>query len=181
MIKYPRIESQLGIKAVKKGKQVAGLLGVVVMARMYSSNRGKSGSTKPFVTEAPEWSNQDIGEITSLIVSYAKAGKSSAEIGTLLRDQHAVPNPRLVLGKRIAQVMAEEGVAGKYPEDIMNLMRQAVGLIDHMSNNPKDIHNRRALELTEAKIRKLAKYYKNSGRLEAAWQYKRDQLRLMVE
>lgn len=148
---------------------------------MYSSNRGKSGSTKPFVTEAPEWSNQDIGEITSLIVSYAKAGKSSAEIGTLLRDQHAVPNPRLVLGKRIAQVMAEEGVAGKYPEDIMNLMRQAVGLIDHMSNNPKDIHNRRALELTEAKIRKLAKYYKNSGRLEAAWQYKRDQLRLMVE
>ena len=97
------------------------------MARMYSSNRGKSGSTKPFVTEAPEWSNKDVSEITSLIVSYAKSGKSSAEIGTILRDQHAVPNPRLVLGKRIAQVMAEEGVAGSYPEDIMNLMKQAVG------------------------------------------------------
>ena len=26
-----------------------------------------------------------------------------------------------------------------------------------------------------------AKYYKNNGRLEAGWQYKRDQLRLMVE
>lgn len=169
------------IKAVKKGKQVAGLLEVVVMARMYSSNRGKSGSSKPFVTEAPAWSNTDVSEITSLIVSYAKAGKSSAEIGTILRDQHAVPNPRLVLGKRIAQIMEEEGVSGSYPEDIMNLMRQAVGLIDHMTNNHKDIHNRRALELTEAKIRKLAKYYKSTGKLDSSWQYKRDQLRLMVE
>lgn len=151
------------------------------MARMYSSNRGKSGSSKPFVTEAPEWSNKDVGEITSLIVSYAKSGKSSAEIGTILRDQHAVPNPRLVLGKRITQVMAEEGVAGSYPEDLMNLMKQTVGLIDHMTVNPKDIHNRRALELTEAKIRKLAKYYKNKGRLDSGWEYKRDQLRLMVE
>ena len=70
------------------------------MARMYSSNRGKSGSSKPFVTEAPEWSNKDVSEITSLIVSYAKSGKSSAEIGTILRDQHAVPNARLVTGKR---------------------------------------------------------------------------------
>ena len=35
--------------------------------------------------------------------------------------------------------------------------------------------------MTEAKIRKLAKYYKNNGRLESGWQYKRDQLRLMVE
>lgn len=151
------------------------------MARMYSSNRGKSGSTKPFATEAPAWSNTDVSEITSLIVSYAKAGKSSAEIGTILRDQHAVPNPRLVLGKRISQVMEEEGVSGSYPEDIMNLMKQAVGLIDHMSNNHKDIHNRRALELTEAKIRKLAKYYKSNGKLDSSWKYKRDQLRLMVE
>ena len=151
------------------------------MARMYKSRKGKSGSSKPFVTEAPEWSNNNPDEVTKLIVELGKSGHTTAEIGTILRDQHAVPNPRLVLGKRIAQVMADEGVAGSYPEDIMNLMKQAVGLIDHMTSNPKDIHNRRALELTEAKIRKLAKYYKNKGRLDAGWQYKRDQLRLMVE
>ena len=63
----------------------------------------------------------------------------------------------------------------------MNLMRRAAGLIDHMGSNHKDLHNRRALELTEAKIRRLAKYYIGEGRLSADWRYKRDQLRLMVE
>jgi small subunit ribosomal protein S15 len=49
------------------------------------------------------------------------------------------------------------------------------------SGNHKDLHNKRALELTEAKIRRLAKYYINEGKLESDWKYKRDQLRLMVE
>jgi small subunit ribosomal protein S15 len=71
---------------------------------------------------------------------------------------------------------------GSYPEDMMNLMRQAVGIINHLgSGNHKDIHNKRALEITEAKIRRLANYYKDEGRLPADWRYKRDELRLMVE
>ena len=61
-------------------------------------------------------------------------------------------------------------------------MRKAVGIIDHLgSGNHKDIHNKRALELTEAKIRRLAKYYISEGRLSSEWKYKRDELRLMVE
>ena len=78
--------------------------------------------------------------------------------------------------------MSENDIGGTYPEDMMNLMRKAVGIIEHLgSGNHKDIHNKRALELTEAKIRRLAKYYINEGRLSADWKYKRDQLRLMVE
>ena len=70
----------------------------------------------------------------------------------ILRDKHAVPNVRLVLGKRIG-VLAENDMAGTYPEDMMNLMRQAVAIINHLgSGNHKDIHNKRALEITEAKI-----------------------------
>ena len=57
---------------VKKGKQVARVLRVVHMARMYSSRKGKSGSTKPFMTEPSSWSNTDVKEIESLIVKYAK-------------------------------------------------------------------------------------------------------------
>lgn len=152
------------------------------MARMYKSRKGKSGSSKPFVNEAPAWSNTDKAAVTELVLDLAKAGNSTAEIGTILRDQHAVPNARLVLGKRIGQVLAENNVGGTYPEDMMNLMRQAVGLINHLgSGNHKDIHNKRSLELTEAKIRRLANYYKSEGRLPSDWRYKRDELRLMVE
>ena len=152
------------------------------MARMYKSRRGQSGSSRPNVSEAPAWSNTDKDAIQSLILDLAKSGLSSAEIGTVLRDKHAVPNVRLVLGKRIAQVLSENGMGGTYPEDMMNLMRQAVGIINHLgSGNHKDIHNKRALEITESKIRKLANYYKGEGRLPSDWRYKRDELRLMVE
>ena len=152
------------------------------MARMYKSRKGKSGSSRPNVSEAPAWSNTDKDAVQSLILEMAKSGLSSAEIGTLLRDKHAVPNVRLVLGKRISQVLAENDMTGAYPEDLMNLMRQAVGIINHLgSGNHKDIHNKRALEITEAKIRRLSNYYKGEGRLPADWRYKRDELRLMVE
>ncbi|MCH2642077.1 MAG: 30S ribosomal protein S15 [Candidatus Thalassarchaeum sp.] len=151
------------------------------MARMHSPGRGKSGSTKPMVDSAPEWSNTDEKEVTELILSLSAEGHSTAAIGTILRDQHAVPDVRLVLGKRIGQVLAENDISPKYPEDMMSLMRRALRLIDHLESNRKDRHNARQLELTESKIRRLATYYMNEGQLESGWAYKREQLRLMVE
>ncbi|MEC7090168.1 MAG: 30S ribosomal protein S15 [Candidatus Thermoplasmatota archaeon] len=152
------------------------------MARMYKSRKGQSGSTRPHVTDAPEWSNTDKEAVQSLVLDLAKSGMSPAEIGTVLRDKHAVPNARLVLGKRIGQFLAENDMMGAYPEDMMNLMRQAVAIINHLgSGNHKDIHNKRALEITESKIRRLASYYIGENRLPSDWRYKRDELRLMVE
>ena len=152
------------------------------MARMYKSRRGKSGSSKPYVTEAPEWSNTNSDEVTNLVVDLGKAGHSTAEIGTIMRDQHAVPDVRLVTGKRIGAILAENDIGGTYPEDMMNLMRQAARIIEHLgSGNHKDLHNKRSLEITEAKIRKLASYYISEGKLPSEWRYKRDELRLMVE
>ena len=151
------------------------------MARMHSPGRGKSGSTKPMVDKAPEWSNTDAKEVTELILSLAAEGHNPATIGTILRDQHAVPDVRLVVGKRLGQVLAENDVNPKYPEDMMNLMRRALRLIDHLQSNRKDRHNSRQLELTESKIRRLSRYYKGRGQLDTEWAYKRDELRLMVE
>ena len=96
-------------------------------------------------------------------------------IGTILRDQHAVPDVRLVTGERISETLERNGVGGKYPEDMMNLMRQALRMIDHLNSNHKDLHNRRQLELTESRIRRLAKYYIGTGKLDSDWTYKRDQ------
>ena len=73
---------------------------------MYSSRKGKSGSSKPFMTSI-SWSNTDAKEVESLVVKYAKEGMSTSQIGIVLRDKHAVPNARLVLGKRIGAVLAE--------------------------------------------------------------------------
>ena len=152
------------------------------MARMYKSRKGKSGSSKPYVSEAPEWSNTDAAAVNQLGIDLGKEGHSSAVIGTILRDQHAVPNARLVLGKRIGAVLIENNIGGTYPEDLMNLMRQAVGIINHLgSGNHKDLHNKRSLEITESKIRRLSNYYKSEGRLPSDWRYKREELRLMVE
>jgi len=148
---------------------------------MHSPGRGKSGSTKPMVDKAPEWSNTDAKEVTELILSLAAEGHNPATIGTILRDQHAVPDVRLVVGKRLGQVLAENDVNPKYPDDMMNLMRRALRLIDHLESNRKDRHNSRQLELTESKIRRLSRYYKGRGQLDTEWAYKRDELRLMVE
>ena len=148
---------------------------------MHSPGRGKSGSTKPLVDKAPEWSNTDPKAVTALILSLAEEGHNTAAIGTILRDQHAVPDARLVVGKRIGQILAENEITPQYPEDMMSLMRRALRLINHLESNRKDRHNSRQLELTESKIRRLARYYKGRGLIETEWAYKRDQLRLLVE
>ena len=151
------------------------------MARMHSKGKGTSGSSKPNNDTAPSWSESDKGTVEELILKYANEGHSSAKIGTLLRDMHAVPDVRLVMGERSSQTLSRNNLDSTYPEDMMNLMRKALSLIDHLSSNKKDLHNRRQLELCESRLRRLAKYYVGTGRISSTWTYKRDQLRLMVE
>ena len=151
------------------------------MARMHSKGKGTSGSSKPNNDTAPSWSESDKGTVEELILKYANEGHSSAKIGTLLRDMHAVPDVRLVMGERISQTLSRNNLDSTYPEDMMNLMRKALSLIDHLSSNKKDLHNRRQLELCESRLRRLAKYYVGTGRISSTWTYKRDQLGLMVE
>ena len=151
------------------------------MARMHSKGKGKSGSNKPHSKAPPEWSNSDKKEIEELIVQLSEEGHTHSSIGTILRDKHGVPDVRLVTGERISQTLSRLGKSSRYPEDLMSLMRRALRLIDHLSQNSKDLHNRRQLELCESKIRRLSRYYKENQQLEPDWTYKRDQLRLMVD
>ncbi|MBK64001.1 MAG: 30S ribosomal protein S15 [Euryarchaeota archaeon] len=151
------------------------------MARMHSNGKGSSGSKKPDSSAPSPWSNSDKKEVEKLIVELSNAGNSNASIGTILRDRYAVPDVRLLMGERISKILSRNDITNTYPEDMMNLMRRALGLIDHLNNNSKDLHNRRQLALCESKIRRLSRYYKRKGTLPDSWTYKRDQLRLMVE
>ena len=72
------------------------------MARMHSGGKGRSGSSRPFVESPPEWSETDKKTIEELILRYAGEGRSTSEIGIVLRDQHAIPDVKLAMGERIS-------------------------------------------------------------------------------
>ena len=61
--------------------------------------------------------------------------------------------------------------------------RRAMRLADHLKTNSKDLHNRRSLHLTEAKIRRLVRYYQSRGdeRIPESYSYKLDEARLLIE
>ncbi len=150
------------------------------MARMHRRRRGRSSSKRPHVEKAPAWISQKPDEVEKLILKLHKDEMSTAEIGIRLRDQYGIPSVRLVTGKSITQILREGGVEMDVPEDLRNLMMKAVRLDGHLKEHHKDIHNRRGLELIEAKIRRLAKYYKREGVLPADWQYSRKAAEIQV-
>ena len=105
------------------------------------------------------------------MIRLADEGHSTSVIGMKLRDQYGIPSVKLSTGKSVLRILAENKRAPKLPEDLRNLMRKAVNLGDHLSENPKDLHNKRSFNLVEANIRKLVKYYKKKGVLPAGWKY----------
>ena len=151
------------------------------MARMHTRRRGRSGSERPFVTESPDWVPLTPEEIEEKVVELASQEMTTSVIGIRLRDEYAVPSVKLATGKNITQILSDNEIAPERPEDLENLMRKAINLHSHLDRNPKDLHNRRALQLIEAKIRRLVKYYKGKGRLPADFRYSIETAKLMVE
>ncbi len=152
------------------------------MARIHARRRGRSGSTKRFDrTRHPEWSALRPREVEAKIIELAKAGKSTSEIGMILRDQYAVPDVKIATGKKISQILKENNLLPEIPEDLRNLMKRALKIRNHLEKHKKDFTNKRNLQLTESKIRRLTKYYHSIGRLPEGWKYTPEQARLMFE
>jgi small subunit ribosomal protein S15 len=101
----------------------------------------------------------------------AKDGVSPSEIGLKLRDEHAIPLVRSAIGKTVSQVLSENNIKFDMPEDLDRLVRKAIGLQKHLRTHNSDHRNVRSLELVEAKIHRLAKYYKGINKLPANWKY----------
>jgi small subunit ribosomal protein S15 len=151
------------------------------MSRMHASRRGRSGSKRPLVDKKPGWVQQSPDEVKALVAKLAGEGVSMARIGLILRDQHAVPDVRLVTGMSMKEIYAEKGIKAELPEDLSDLMRKAVSLNGHIKSNPKDRHNIRGMQLVESKIRRLAKYYKREGILPEGWSYSIATAALQIE
>ena len=150
------------------------------MAKMHTRKKGKSGSTKPVRTEAPAWSTMSADEITNVILDMWKQGNSTSEIGMTLRDRYGVPDIKIATGKKITAILEENDVSPDLPEDLYNLLVKAIGLRKHLMVNKKDVHNKRSLHSTEAKIRRLVKYYQSSKVLPMDWKYKPETAEMLI-
>jgi len=84
------------------------------------------------------------------------------------------------MGKRIDQILKENGLQSEIPEDLRNLIAKALGLRKHLAENKNDLHNKRQLQLTESKVRRLVRYYVSSGRLPGDWSYKPETAEILL-
>ncbi|NGM71102.1 30S ribosomal protein S15 [Natronolimnobius sp. AArcel1] len=147
------------------------------MARMHTRRRGSSGSDKPTADEPPEWSDVDADEIEDRVVELAEQGYEPSQIGIKLRDEGVtgtpVPDVKLATGKKITEILEENDAQSEIPEDLRSLMERAVRLREHVQQNPQDYQNKRSLQNTESKVRRLVAYYRGDE-LEADFQYSYD-------
>ncbi len=148
---------------------------------MYSRKKGKHGSKKPPVKMVPRWVKLNKKDIEKIIVDLAKEKYNSAVIGTILRDQHGIPDVKILLGKGITKIMAENNLYPEMPEDIVSLLKKSVSLREHLERNKADKHSKKGLEHLESKIRRLAKYYSRIGKLPRNWKYNPNEAKLLVQ
>jgi small subunit ribosomal protein S15 len=127
--------------------------------------------------EPPEWSDVDPEDVEEHIVSLAEEGHSKSEIGMILRDEGVqgtpVPDVTLATGKKVGEVLEERDASPDLPEDLRNLMERAVRLREHRERHPGDAQNLRALQNTEAKVRRLVNYYRGEE-IDANFRYTYD-------
>ena len=152
------------------------------MARMHARRKGKSGSTHPVERKNhPDWSSLNPREVESHVIDLANSGKSTSEIGQILRDQFAVPDIKLATGKKVTKILEANGIKADIPEELVNLIKTALSLRKHLETNRKDLKNKRNLQLTESKIRRLTKYYRDNKKIPMDWKYTPEQAKLMFE
>ncbi|MEM3626588.1 MAG: 30S ribosomal protein S15 [Candidatus Bathyarchaeia archaeon] len=138
---------------------------------MPKREKGKSHQIRPVSKRPPSWCKYQPEEVEALIIKLAKEGNTPSRIGTILRDQYAIPLVKPITGKTITEILKNAGLAPTIPEDLAHLLKKAEDLVTHLERNKKDLHNKRALQLIEAKIHKLSKYYKREGILPQSWKY----------
>ena len=151
------------------------------MAKMHSRGRGTSGSKKMLKPDKPTWARYKPKEIELLVGKFAKEGKSSSEIGIILRDSYGIPSVKLLTGKRLQAILADKKILPKLPEDLTSLMKRSVVTRKHLENFRQDMTAVRGLQFTESKIKRLVKYYKRIGKLTPKWKYDPTAVKIYTE
>jgi len=119
----------------------------------------------------PSWLTYSAEEILPIIVKWSKEGVSPSMIGARLRDEYGIPSVKALFGKSLKDVLKEHGIKPEIPNDMTHLIDRAADLQAHLKIHKGDRKNVRSLELIEARIHRLAKYYKRQGLLPSDWKY----------
>jgi len=141
------------------------------MSRMHSDGGGSSGSDHPVNKKVPRWTDYTEDEVRDLVVKLSEKGKQPAEIGIELRDQYGIPDVKTITGSKLTEILEEEDIAPEIPEDLQNLLEKAENIQNHLEENPNDQKAQRRLELTEAKIRRIAAYHREEDNIPEDWKY----------
>jgi small subunit ribosomal protein S15 len=150
------------------------------MAKMHTRRKGRARSVKPVRKTPPTWLIIKKEEVEKLVLNLNGQNVPEAQIGLILRDKYGVPDISQVTGKKVRKILKDNGAAPKVPEDLTNLIKKAIDLHKHLDVNPKDLHNKRALQLTESKIRRLLKYYHANGVLPMDWVYTPETAEILI-
>ncbi len=134
--------------------------------------QGRSRSKRPVSKRPPAWVVYKPEEVKAMVISLAREGRSPSEIGSILRDEHGIPLVKPIVGEGIVEILRDAQIAPKIPEDLQSIISRAANLRRHLERHPKDYSNKRGLQLAEAKIYKLARYYKRRGLLPPDWEYR---------
>jgi small subunit ribosomal protein S13e len=110
-------------------------------------------------------------EVTDHICKLARKGLTPSSIGVTLRDSFGIPQVKNVTGCKILRILKTRGLAAKVPEDAHHLIRKAIAMRKHLDRNRKDKDCHFRLVLVEARIHRLARYYRRVKALPADWKY----------
>jgi small subunit ribosomal protein S15 len=141
------------------------------LARIHSHRHGKSHQTRPTSKRPPSWLTYSADEVSSLAIKMGREGLSPSQIGVRLRDEYGIPLVKPILGKSIATLLRENKLAPAIPEDLQHLLERARRVQLHLQTYKSDRRNVRSLELIEAKIYRLSKYYKRTGLIPSDFKY----------
>ncbi len=150
------------------------------MARMHSRKKGKSGSTRPARLEKPVWIELSPEEVENEVVKLARKGHSKSLIGTIMRDSRGVPLVKVVVGKKISQILKENDIKAPLPEELANLVKKSLSIRKHLEENHKDLEAKKGLNRTESKIYRLIKYYKKKKKLAPDFKYDPEKIRTLI-
>ncbi len=140
------------------------------MAKMHTRKKGKSGSRNSFYGEKHNWIQMSQSEVEEAVVQMRKDGLTASVIGIKLRDLYGVPKLKYINKKKIGDVLSENNIAPEVPEDLLALITKYKRVSKHMNLNKKDISNSRRRSLVMAKMLRLVRYYKRTGRLAKGWE-----------
>ncbi len=107
--------------------------------------------------EKPIWLKRSKEEVESLVLKLAQQGLRAEKIGLVLRDTYGIPSTKLIADK-ITKILEKSNMHQK-PSDLANLEKRAEKLKLHFGKNKQDKKAKRGLQLIEARIIKLEKYY----------------------